>query len=96
MNRHAELRARDGADIYLPHYPRLKLPIRFVTGAQNITFTPAGNRKTLEWLSAKNGSAYYDFVEVPGYGHIDCLFGKNVVTEVFPSWLEHFEKTAIE
>jgi cholesterol oxidase len=32
---------------------------------------------------------------VPGYGHIDCMFGKDAVVDVYPIILGHLEKTAL-
>jgi cholesterol oxidase len=29
---------------------------------------------------------------VPGYGHIDCIFGKNAATDVYPLMLRHFDR----
>jgi cholesterol oxidase len=31
---------------------------------------------------------------IPGYGHIDCIYGKNAVNDVFPLMLSHLEDTA--
>ena len=30
---------------------------------------------------------------IPGYGHIDCIFGKNAVKDVYPFIVEHLEAT---
>ena len=44
-------------------------------------------------LVAANGSSLYKRHVIPGYGHIDCIFGKNAVNDVFPFVLEHLEAT---
>jgi len=43
----------------------------------------------------KHGPERYSRHVVPGYGHIDCMFGKNAVVDVYPIILEHLEKTAL-
>ena len=30
---------------------------------------------------------------IPGYGHIDCIYGKNAAKDVYPFVLEHLEAT---
>ena len=42
-----------------------------------------------------HGPEHYSRHVVPGYGHIDCMFGKNAVVDVYPMILEHLEKTAL-
>jgi cholesterol oxidase len=82
-----------GNDTYMPQVARLALPIRFIHGAENETFLPESTELTLQWLSAANGAHWYDRKLIPGYGHIDCIFGKNAVSDVYPLILEHLEKT---
>lgn len=84
-----------GADIYLSQAQRLAIPIRIIHGAENQTFLPVSTEQTFAWLQQANGTALYDRFVVPGYGHIDCIFGKNAVTDVYPLMLEHLEKTAL-
>jgi len=31
---------------------------------------------------------------IPDYGHIDCIFGKNAVKDVYPLILQHLDETA--
>ncbi len=83
-----------GADIYLPQVKRLAIPLRIIHGAENQTFLPESTKLMLSWLQQANGTALYDRIEVKGYGHIDCIFGKNAATDVYPLLLEHLEKTA--
>lgn len=94
MNRAEQLTDRDGEDVYLPHADRLKLPIRLITGAENMAFLPEANRRTLAWLNARNGEGLYDYVEIPDYGHFDCIVGKAASEDVFPHIVAHLERTA--
>jgi cholesterol oxidase len=73
-----------GEDVYLPHLDRLALPITFIHGADNECFEPESTRITYDLLRQANGTSYYDRHVVAGYGHIDCIFGKNAAHDIFP------------
>jgi len=83
----------NGNDAYLPHLERLAIPIAFIHGAQNECFLPESTDITLKLLAQANGSNLYRRHVIPGYGHIDCIYGKNAVSDVFPFVLEHLEAT---
>ena len=85
---------RDGHDAYLPHAQRLALPITFIHGAKNACFKPESTARTLARLSEANGKQLYERHVIPGYGHIDCIFGKNAAVDVFPHIVAHLDKTA--
>lgn len=82
-----------GGDAYLPHLERLAIPITFIHGANNECFLPESTEITLKLLSDANKSSLYQRKVVPGYGHIDCIFGKNAATDVYPLILAHLEAT---
>ncbi|HYW45939.1 MAG TPA: alpha/beta fold hydrolase [Bryobacteraceae bacterium] len=73
-----------GEEVYLPHIQRLAIPITFIHGADNECFEPESTRLTYERLRQANGKDLYDRHVIPGYGHIDCIFGKNAARDVFP------------
>jgi cholesterol oxidase len=73
-----------GEDVYLPHLDRLALPITFIHGADNECFEPESTQITYDLLRQTNGTSFYDRHVIPGYGHIDCIFGKNASRDVFP------------
>jgi cholesterol oxidase len=83
----------DGSERYLPHLGRLKLPITFLHGSLNRCFSPSGTRRTLARLTAANGKDWYERHEIPGFGHIDCIFGKNAAKAVYPLIARHLERT---
>ena len=91
MTRQGHLVRADGADIYLPHLERLAIPITFIHGAENQVFLPASTAITYNLLREKNGANLYQRHIVPHYGHIDCIFGKNAVVDVYPLILQHLE-----
>ncbi|HXJ93262.1 MAG TPA: alpha/beta fold hydrolase [Terriglobia bacterium] len=83
----------EGKDVYLPHLDRLAIPISFIHGAQNECFLPESTALTLQDLAKANGSNLYQRHVIPGYGHIDCIYGKNAANDVYPFVLEHLEAT---
>ncbi|MEO6982072.1 MAG: hypothetical protein ABI072_03025, partial [Edaphobacter sp.] len=65
----------------------------FIHGAENQCFLPVSTEMTYNALRAANGDALYSRHVIPGYGHIDCIFGTNAVNDVYPHMLEHLEAT---
>jgi cholesterol oxidase len=83
-----------GGDAYLPNVGRLAIPIRFIHGAENNCFYPLSTRLAYERLSKANGVDLYSRKVIPGYGHIDCIFGKSAAKDVYPHILDHLITTA--
>ncbi len=81
-----------GLESYLPHLERLAIPIAFIHGAENQCFLPASTEITYNLLREKNGKELYRRHVIPNYGHIDCIFGKNAVKDVYPFILDHLER----
>jgi cholesterol oxidase len=71
----------------------MAIPIRFIHGARNKCFLPESTEKTLAALAARNGEALYSRRVIPGYGHIDCIFGKSADSDVYPHIVEHLATT---
>ena len=84
----------DGKDIYLTNLHRLRIPICFIHGAENACFKPQSTARAVARLSAANGADFYERHVIPGYGHIDCIFGKDAAVDVFPHILNHLERNA--
>lgn len=80
-----------GENTYLPHLTRMALPLLFIHGAKNRCFLPRSTELTVAALSEANGEQLYERRVIPDYGHIDCIFGKNASTDVFPAIVEHLE-----
>ena len=93
MVRDKQVMSHDGKDVYMPHLDRLAKPIRFIHGAENRCYVPDSTKVTYDLLCAKNGAELYDRHVIPGYGHIDCIFGENAARDIYPLVLEHLEKT---
>ncbi len=84
----------NGEDRYMPHLDRMAFPVCFIHGAENACFRPESTQRTMDKLVARNGGKFYSRHVIPNYGHIDCIFGKNAATDVFPKIYEHLEQTA--
>jgi cholesterol oxidase len=74
----------EGKDVYLSNLDRLALPITFIHGADNECFLPESTQITYDLLRRTNGTSYYDRHVVSGYGHIDCIFGKDAWRDIYP------------
>ena len=83
----------DGSEIYMDKLARLAIPTAFIHGAENGCFLPRSTEETVAALSAANGAGLYKRHLIPGYGHIDCIFGKNAVRDVYPRIVEHLDAT---
>lgn len=87
--RKGELVSADGTDAYLPNIERLALPITFIHGAESEVFRPEGTERTYELLRERLGKERYAFHPIPNYGHLDCLIGKDAVSDVYPLIVNH-------
>ncbi len=76
------------------NWRHLNLPIAFIHGAENHCFLPKGTEMTFAELTRRFAPDQYSRTVIPGYGHIDCIFGKNAVNDVYPHILAHLETTA--
>jgi cholesterol oxidase len=83
-----------GAERYLPHLDRLKLPIAFIHGSENVCVLPRSTEHTANLLSQVNGADYYRHHLIDGYGHVDCIFGHNAARDVYGHVLEHLDSNS--
>lgn len=84
----------EGKDVYMPNIANLDLPICFIHGAENQCYLPESTEITFKILQEKYSREQYSRKVIPGYGHIDCIYGANAINDVYPHILEHLEKTA--
>lgn len=83
----------DGGDDYMPNLKRMAIPIAFIHGSENRCWLPEGTERSFSALRAANGPALYTRHIIPGYGHIDCIFGEDAADDVYPLILRHLEET---
>jgi cholesterol oxidase len=73
-----------GANVYLPNLEGMNLPIGFIHGTENRCYLPVSTETTFNMLVDRFGAQQYERHLIPGYGHLDCIFGKNAAVEVYP------------
>ena len=56
----------------------------FLVGEHNEMLVPEGTRRSADLLRQVNDPALTEWVQVPGYGHLDCLVGRSARADVFP------------
>jgi len=70
-------------------------PVRIVHGSRNRCWARSGAVRTINELHAAVGRTggdvnMYTLSEVADYGHLDCIFGKDAATDVYPHFSEFF------
>jgi hypothetical protein len=63
--------------------PRDRPRWTLIAGGANRCFLPSSQRRTFEWLDRLEPGRHA-FLEVPGYTHLDLLFGRDAHRDVFP------------
>ncbi|MEM7726106.1 MAG: alpha/beta fold hydrolase [Cyanobacteria bacterium P01_A01_bin.45] len=91
--RKGHLVTADGKEKYMSNLDRLAIPITIIHGAKNNCWLPESTEITYNLLQEKNGKNLYKRHLIPNYGHIDCIFGKNAVNDVYPLILQQLEDT---
>ena len=82
-----------GQEVYMQHLDRLALPTCFIHGELNQCYLPVSTELTYNSLRKANDPSLYTRHVIPGYGHIDCIFGKDASKDVYPLMLAHLEAT---
>ncbi|CAG8546209.1 1672_t:CDS:10 [Funneliformis mosseae] len=72
---------------------RLNFPICLIHGELNSVFDLTATKKSYDMLRTTNGIDNYTYYEIDKYGHLDCWWGTNAITDVFPKALRHLEET---
>lgn len=91
MVRKGTVVSADGDDVYMPNLGRLALPVLFLSGAKNDCFLPESTERTRKALAQANGAGLYERQVIPGYGHIDCIFGQQAWRDVYPFIAQHLD-----
>jgi choline dehydrogenase-like flavoprotein len=69
----------------------LRIPITFVSGAENRCFLPQSTADTYAWLCDANGPALYKRHVIARYGHIDTFMGSRANQDCYPAFIEQLE-----
>lgn len=69
---------------------RLKdLPTLFISGSENVVYSPESTDRSFTTLTRKFGQAGYEREIIAGYGHLDCWMSPDAVNDVYPMVLDH-------
>jgi cholesterol oxidase len=93
MVRAEHLVGADGDERYIPNIERMAIPIAFIHGAKNACFLPESIERAMKRLADANGADLYSRHEIPEYGHIDCIFGRDAARDVYPHIGDHLNAT---
>ena len=74
-----------GADVYLPNFERLRLPVHIISGTVNQIVLPESGYFTQQWLRRMMPGSAHLFTRtlIEGYAHNDCIIGKTANADVF-------------
>ncbi len=97
MVRRSKVVEHDGTDSYLPADPaqlernlsHTNMKILLLQGELNQCYRPEGTLADQNLLQSVFDPARVKRIVIPGYGHIDCIFGKNAAGDVYPHIIEH-------
>jgi len=79
-----------GGDVYLPHVTQITpFPILFIHGAENQCYLPESTEEAQRLLQRTFPHVAYERHVIPGYAHIDCIFGQHAHRDVYPLLLQH-------
>ena len=92
MLRENKVLKADGEDSYIKGFKNLSIPITFIHGEKNGLFDVSSTKDTYDALCLYHGDELYEHHVIEGYGHNDCMYGKDAHKDVFPIALKHFEK----
>ncbi|XP_078381781.1 uncharacterized protein LOC144664495 isoform X2 [Oculina patagonica] len=104
-----KLVSASGKDIYLPdvdkkdrlnseaykkHIRRLNIPICFIAGERNSCYLPESTFRTFNLAKEAHPTQEYTWIQIPDYGHLDCIYGKAAVHDVYPYILKALDAHA--
>ena len=71
-----------------------QLSITFSSGEKNSCYLPESTFKTFNLAKEAHPTQEYTWIQIPGYGHLDCIYGKAAVHDVYPYILKALDPYA--
>ncbi|XP_054752964.2 uncharacterized protein LOC129258759 [Lytechinus pictus] len=99
-----------GKDIYLPDFnsknrlqsplyrkamTNMDLPVLYYVGSLNKGWDIEATRQSYVRCKEANPDQHYEWFQIPEYGHLDCIMGKNASKDVYPRILPFLDKYAV-
>ncbi len=80
----------NGKDIYFGTPSRLDFPIHFISGELNQLVLPSTTLRSQKWLQSTLPASAAKFTRqvYGGYGHMDCLVGRDAARDVIPDLIK--------
>lgn len=63
-------------------------------GEKNSCYLPEGTFRTFNLAKEAHPAQEYSWIQIPGYGHLDCIYGKSAVHDVYPHILNALDRHA--
>lgn len=94
LTEHVTTNGQPGVSIVTPeNIDRLKgVPILFISGADNMVFTPENTDKSYTALCNAHGRQWYEREVIAGKGHLDIWMGTDSYKDVYPRVKRHIER----
>ncbi|KAK5676539.1 hypothetical protein LTS10_010840 [Elasticomyces elasticus] len=74
---------------------RLKgIPILFISGSDNVVFTPEATEQSFAILTHRFQQAGYEREVFEGYGHLDCWMSPDAAKDIYPTVYAHAARCA--
>ena len=74
---------------YILNSPTLLFP-----GEKNSCYIPDSTFTTFKLLKEAHPTQDYTWIQIPGYGHLDCIYGKAAAYDVYPHILKALDAYA--
>ena len=68
--------------------------MRFFVGEKNSCYLPESTFTTFNLVKEAHPSQEYTWIQIPEYGHLDCIYGKDAVHDVYPHILKALDAHA--
>lgn len=66
----------------------------FLLGEKNSCYLPNSTKTTYNLVKEAHPSQQYSWTQIPNYGHLDCMYGRDAVYDVYPHILKALDAHA--
>ena len=63
-------------------------------GEKNSCYLPESTSTTFNLVKEAHPHQEYSWIQIPGYGHLDCIYGRDAVHDVYPHILKALDAYA--
>ena len=66
----------------------------FLVGEKNGCYLPDSTHATYNLVKEAHPNQQYSWIQIPNYGHLDCMYGRDAVHDVYPNILKALDTHA--